>query len=130
MRFEKFEKGKNILSAIQANRGLLWRILCREESFKNNKNQAVSIPHKKNSSINPEETATQEKIISRVPFLLNIYFFRWTFQILLLRFHIFIFSASFIKSSRKSGWAMLINNSARSQAVRPFKFTIPYSVTT
>ena len=41
-----------------------------------------------------------------------------------------IFSASRISSSRKSGCAMEIMASARSQVVRPFRFTLPYSVTT
>ena len=40
------------------------------------------------------------------------------------------FSASRINSSRKSGWAMEISFSARSQTLRPFRQTHPYSVTT
>ena len=39
-----------------------------------------------------------------------------------------IFSASLIRSSRKSGCATLIRASAFSQVVRPFRFTQPYSV--
>ena len=49
-------------------------------------------------------------------------------RLLLLR-HRPIFSASAISSSRKSGWAMPISASARSQAVSPFRRAMPYSVT-
>lgn len=52
-----------------------------------------------------------------------------TDQRLLLLRHRPIFSASAISCSRKSGWAMLIRASARSQAVRPFRRATPYSVT-
>ena len=45
------------------------------------------------------------------------------------RFQIFIFSASQISSSRKSGCAIDIIRSARSQVEAPFKLTIPFSVT-
>ena len=41
-----------------------------------------------------------------------------------------IFSAALIRSSLKSGCAMLISISARSQVVRPFRFAAPYSVIT
>ena len=40
-----------------------------------------------------------------------------------------ICSADWISSSRKLGWAMPIRASARSQVDRPFRFTMPYSVT-
>ena len=40
-----------------------------------------------------------------------------------------IFSAWAISSSRKSGWAMEMIFSARSQVEAPFRFTMPYSVT-
>ena len=40
-----------------------------------------------------------------------------------------IFSAAAMSSSRKSGWATEMIPSARCQADRPFRFTMPYSVT-
>ena len=46
------------------------------------------------------------------------------------RLQICIFSASWISCSRKSGWAMPMRASARSQVDRPFRLTMPYSVTT
>ena len=48
---------------------------------------------------------------------------------LLLRRQMPIFSALWISSSRKSGWAMEMMASARSQVDSPFRLTIPYSVT-
>ena len=45
------------------------------------------------------------------------------------RRQIFIRSASRISASRKSGWAMEMMRSARSQVEAPFRFTMPYSVT-
>ena len=44
--------------------------------------------------------------------------------------HIFCSSAAAISSSRKSGWAIEISISARSQVVRPTRFTTPNSVAT
>ena len=52
-----------------------------------------------------------------------------SFYYLLLLLQICIFSASFISSSRKSGCATEIMASHFCQADRPFKFTLPYSVT-
>lgn len=49
---------------------------------------------------------------------------------LLLLLQMFIFSASLISSSRKSGCAMEIRASALCHADKPFKLTLPYSVTT
>ena len=48
---------------------------------------------------------------------------------LLLRRQMCIFSASWISCSRKSGCATLISASAFCQVLRPFRFTMPYSVT-
>ena len=50
--------------------------------------------------------------------------------LLLWGYQIFCFSASRISSSRKSGWAMEMSFSARSQTLRPLRHTQPYSVTT
>lgn len=49
---------------------------------------------------------------------------------LLLLLQIFIFSASWISSSRKSGCATEIIASHFCHVDKPFKFTLPYSVTT
>ena len=50
-------------------------------------------------------------------------------HLLLLR-QMCIFSASAMSCSRKSGWAMEMMASARSQVDRPFRLIMPYSVTT
>ena len=50
-------------------------------------------------------------------------------HLLLLR-QMCIFSASAMSCSRKSGWAMEMRASARSQVDRPFRLIMPYSVTT
>ena len=51
------------------------------------------------------------------------------FYRLLLFLQMCISSAFLTSSSRKSGWAMLMSASARSQVDRPLRFTMPYSVT-
>ena len=50
-------------------------------------------------------------------------------HLLLLR-QMCIVSASAMSCSRKSGWAMEMMASARSQVDRPFRLIMPYSVTT
>lgn len=50
-------------------------------------------------------------------------------QRLLLLFQMFIFSALAISSSRNCGWATEMMASAFCQVERPFKLTLPYSVT-
>ncbi len=49
--------------------------------------------------------------------------------LLLAGSQIFCFSAAFISSSLKSGWAMDTSASARSQVDLPARLTQPYSVT-
>lgn len=58
----------------------------------------------------------------------GINFFRLTY-FLLDCLQIFLFSASLIRLSRKSGWAMEISFSARYQVGQVFRDTAPYSVT-
>lgn len=50
-------------------------------------------------------------------------------DILLVLVQMPIFSASLIRPSRKSGWAMLMSASARSHVDLPFSMAAPYSVT-
>lgn len=69
-----------------------------------------------------EEQSGEKRKLRQTALLFNYY--------LLERLQIFIFSASAINSSRKSGCAMEISASAFCQVDIPFTFTIPYSVTT
>lgn len=66
---------------------------------------------------------------SPADFSAGLSFFQ-TYTILLLRRQIFIFSASLIKSSRKSGCASLMSFSVRAQVEAAFIDSQPYSVTT
>lgn len=73
------------------------------------------------------ETAPQEHVMLGCPE--GIVLETEQIYLLLLR-QIFNLSASAISSSLKSGCAMEIKASARCHAERPFKLTLPYSVTT